>query len=82
MKTSLLCEATLYTADLIVTVAWEAFMALRWHSGPAGKRATRVAKRAALHAVRCGTMLAAVSLGEWWRDLRSSMVMSKNSSAV
>ncbi|GAB4820948.1 hypothetical protein N2152v2_007994 [Parachlorella kessleri] len=62
VKTSLLCEATLYTADLIVAVAWEAFLALQRHTGPAGKRVVRLAKRAALHAVRCGTMLAAVSL--------------------
>ncbi len=50
-----------------MAVAWEAFLALQRHTGPAGKRVVRLAKRAALHAVRCGTMLAAVSLGEWWR---------------
>lgn len=64
VKTSLLSEATLYLADYTVAVSVECFAAVMWQKGPGPARARRLARRAALHGVRCGMVLATVSVGE------------------
>lgn len=63
LGTALFSEATLFAADALVASCVEAVGAFRWYRGPARRRAARLAKRAALHALRGGAALAAVACG-------------------
>lgn len=63
LGTALFSEATLFAADALVASLVEAFGAWRWYRGSPKCRAVRLAKRAALHALRGAAALVAVASG-------------------